>query len=166
MTNIKWIRNFATAALILFSSFTQAEQCWQISGCDNVIGWFRVNKYSFDIEGKNTYEQSSSSLFGTKTLPLVNSVVEIKRLAKLRFINWADPNNIKCHDYEYAKNDIPELCSLEDAHYDYIGSTAVVRVLGYHKGLHLFALVQIVSYPKNPFKVQSETPSSEDKNII
>jgi len=148
----------------LLSTSIQAEQCWQVGGCESLIGWVRIDKYSYDNLGRNTYKNRSKSLFGSESLPNVNEVVKTKRLIKLRQIDWTDLHSVNCHDHDYKKGEIAEVCDSEDAKFDYLGESAVVRVLAYHKVKHLYVLVQVVSYPSEPFKLE-KNKSVMDEDI-
>lgn len=128
-----------------------AELCWQSSGCKNLIGWVRVNKYvSGAIQGIST---ASTTLFGTPNLPAVNSVAVLHREAYFRRIIWSDPKNVAYHDKELKNGETQSLTppySSGDPDIDFMAPTTKLRILSYHEGLHLFVLTQVVSYPPNP----------------
>jgi hypothetical protein len=139
---------FIFISIFVLTSPVHAEQCWQTNGCDKNIGWFRINKYQPDF-GRD-YDTASQVLFGSKKLPLVNAVVTIRRVAYLRDIDWSNPQEgVACHDKRLERNETIPDCPMG---MDYMAPGTVVRILGYKKGVHLFALVQIVSYPPRPYE--------------
>lgn len=151
--------------LLIYVMPLQAEQCWQMSGCEGMIGWFRVNKYEYEQLTSRNYQNASNALFGSNELPQVNSTVNIKRRAKLRSIQWDISSIVACHDHIYRKGETSQDCDSSDGHYDFMGPGTVVRILGYHQGIHLFALVQVISYPPDPHKAAREASYDEDQEI-
>ena len=138
----QWVFVLSLLCGVFSPATSYAESCWLAMSCEGNIGWFRVNKYL-----ASDYAQDSQTLFGNKKLPLVNSEVTITRNANLRSIPWFQPDVVACHDIEYlrsAKRE-PE-CGLR-LEFQLFPAGTKVRILSYQKGFHLFALVQIISYP-------------------
>jgi len=58
---MNWMHKIFSISILTFLSLSiEAEQCWQVSGCDNLIGWVRIDKYSYEAAGKSTYKISSN----------------------------------------------------------------------------------------------------------
>jgi hypothetical protein len=154
------------AASLAASEFAISEQCWQLGGCENLIGWFRVNKY---VERtKANMQDASTALFGTKSLPRVNSTVTIRRVAYLRRILWGESSDIAFHDKQLKKGEIqnwePQFPSA-DPQSDYMAPGTKVRILSYHSRDHLFALIQVISYSSRPYETAKAAKYDFDQVI-
>jgi hypothetical protein len=144
--------------VLLLPALVQAETCYMVTGCEGIVGWFRVNKFT-----ELDYIKSSKALFGTKKLPAVNSVVTTKRRAQRRQISWHDPEDVRCNDIEYLDprthqnsfiwdraDDEYEKCQLviNGSARNTMTAGTKIRILGYHESRHLFVLVQIIKSPE------------------
>ena len=153
-------------ASMAVSKLAISEQCWQLGGCTNLIGWFRVNKYSDGTPGN--VGKASEALFGSRFLPLVNEAVTIKRVAYLRRILWGETNDVAFHDKPMGKGEIQSwqpVYPSTDPESDYMAAGTKVRILGYHSRDHLFALVQIISYPLKPYEAAKTAKYDIDQVI-
>jgi hypothetical protein len=139
----QWVFVLSLLCGFALPATSYAESCWLAVSCEGNIGWFRVNKYS-----TSNYVQESQALFGGTNLPLINSEITITRNANLRDIPWFQPDVVECHDIEYLRMAKAEPQCKLSVELQLFPAGTKIRVLGYQKGFHLFALVQIISYPK------------------
>lgn len=130
-------------ASLAASGLALSEQCWQVGGCKNSIGWFRVNK----LRDSSDPALDIQRLFGVNNLPRVDSILVIRRRAILR-----DLLNLDVDDRELQLKDEAPWTDGDQS----IAAGTKIRVLGYYQRLHLFVLVQILEESRDPYKNQKK----------